>query len=30
MIFKKKPMLAKEVNEDQNAESQEYTDTKSW
>lgn len=29
MIFKK-TMLAKEVNEDQNAESQEYTDTKSW
>lgn len=26
----KKTMLAKEVNEDQNAESQEYTDTKSW
>lgn len=29
MIFLK-TMLAKEVNEDQNAESQEYTDTKSW
>lgn len=29
-MIKKKTMLAKEVNEDQNAESQEYTDTKSW
>lgn len=29
-MIKKETMLAKEVNEDQNAESQEYTDTKSW